>query len=78
MKIYDEIREEIEKEGWIKIGYTEEGKLIQRNINTDEIRILSEWIEIIKSDRLIIKQSMKGKEDEGYTRENYNSEYDIR
>jgi hypothetical protein len=41
----DEIRFEYD---WIKIGYTEEGELIQIHRTTKEMRILGKWTEIFK------------------------------
>ncbi len=30
---------------WVTIGYTEDGKLIQHNVTTGEVRELTKWVE---------------------------------
>ena len=34
---------------WIKIGFDEQGRLIQRNLKTKQIRVLSKWVEFIEN-----------------------------
>jgi hypothetical protein len=33
---------------WVKIGYDENGRLIQFNVKTRKIRILDKWVEIFR------------------------------
>ena len=42
-------RQKPDEDGWLVIGTNENGALVQKNLNTGEIRILTEWVEIFKT-----------------------------
>lgn len=49
---------------WIKIGYDEEGCLIQYNPKTKKIRKLTQWVEIFRIDKTVSDHLTQRRKDE--------------